>query len=154
MKRYDVLQLDEKAVDDFWRFRIELLEELGEISSGMDVTQLKLATRQYYLSHINRDFISWGIFQEGKLAAIGSLCLFTRIPYEKNLNGSEGYILNIFTAAQSRKCGFADEILEHIIAYSQKNGIKRLWLNSSEQGKQLYAKRGFARKDNEMELFL
>ena len=37
---------------------------------------------------------------------------------------------------------------------SYKNNIKRLWLNSSEQGKHLYMKKGFLQKNNEMELFL
>lgn len=51
----------------------------------------------------NKDLISWGIFQRGKLVAIGSLCLFTRIPYNENLSGLEGYILNIYTFPQFRK---------------------------------------------------
>ena len=35
----------------------------------------------------------------------------------------------------------------------QKIHVKRLWLNSSEQGKKLYVERGFIKKENEMELF-
>lgn len=149
----NVLQLDEKSADDFWRLRIALLEELGEVPKGIDIARLKSATRQYYLSHINKDLVSWGIFQDEKLVAIGSLCLFTRIPYEENLTGLEGYILNIYTSLQFRKRGFASQILDNIIIYSRKNGIKRLWLNSSEQGKKLYIKHGFTKKENEMELF-
>ncbi|MDE5777544.1 MAG: hypothetical protein K2I10_03420, partial [Lachnospiraceae bacterium] len=78
--RNDILQLDEKSVDDFWRLRIELFEELGEVRKDMDISELELATKQYYLSHINKDLFSWGIVQKEKLVAIGSLCLFTRIP--------------------------------------------------------------------------
>lgn len=152
--RCDIFQLDEKSVDEFCRLRIELFEELGEISKDSDISELKSATRQYFLSHINKDLISWGIFQSNNLAAIGSLCLFTRIPYEENLTGLEGYILNIYTAPRFRNCGFANHILNEIIEYAQKNHIKRLWLNSSESGKKLYGKRGFIKKDNEMELFL
>lgn len=148
------MQLDKKSVDEFCRLRIELFEELGEISKDDDISELKSSTKQYYLSHINKDLICWGIFQKEKLVAIGSLCLFTRIPYKENLSGLEGYILNIYTSPQFRKCGFANKILDNIIEYSQKNNIKRLWLNSSKQGKKLYAKRGFSQKENEMELFL
>ena len=150
----DILQLDKKFADDFWLLRKELFEELGEISECIDTSELGLATKQYFLSHINRDLISWGVFQKGKLVAIGSLCLFTRIPYRENLSGLEGYILNIYTSPPFRKCGYANQILDTIIAYSHKNNIRRLWLNYSEQGKSLYAKKGFIKKDNEMELFL
>lgn len=134
--------------------RKELFEELGEISECMDTSELEMATKQYFLSHINRDLISWGIFQQGKLVAIGSLCLFARIPYKENLSGLEGYILNIYTSPQCRNCGYANQILDTIIAYSHKNNIRRLWLHNSEQGKCLYTKKSFTTKDNEMELFL
>lgn len=150
----DVLQLDEKFADDFCRLRIELFEELGEVSKDMDISQLKSATQQYYLSHINKDLISWGLFKKEKLVSTGSLCLFSRIPYKENINGLEGYVLNIYTSVKYRKCGFANEILKNIIEYSKNNNIKRLWLNSSEQGKNLYIKQGFIEKNNEMELFL
>lgn len=150
----DILQLDEKSVDDFCRLRIELFEELGEVNNETNMDKLKSATKQYFLSHINKDLMSWGILQANKLVAIGSLCLFTRIPYEENLMGLEGYILNIYTVPHFRRCGFANHILDEIIEYAQKNNIKRLWLNSSEHGKSIYAKRGFIKKGNEMELFL
>lgn len=152
--RNDVFPLDEKSVDDFCRLRIELFEELGEFPKGMDISELRSATEQYYLSHINKDLFSWGIEKNEKLVAIGSLCLFTRIPYKENISGLEGYILNIYTSVQFRKCGFANDILEEIIEYSKNNKIKRLWLNTSAQGKKVYFKRGFTEKDNEMELFL
>lgn len=150
----DILQLDEKCVDEFWRLRKELFEELGEIPQYIDTSELELATKQYFLSHINKDLISWGIVQMGKLVAIGSLCLFTRIPYKENLSGLEGYILNIYTSPQYRKYGYANQILDTIIEYSHKNNIKRLWLNYSENGKYLYKEMGFTQKNNEMELFL
>ena len=142
----EILLLDEKSVNDFWRLRIELFQELEEVSKGADCTQLESATKQYYVSHINKDLISWGVFQEGQLAATGSLCLFTRIPYNENLSGLEGYILNIYTSKQFRGNGFANQILDNMIEYSYKNNIKRLWLNSSEQGKHLYMKKGSYRK--------
>lgn len=150
----DILQLDKQSVDEFCRLRIELFMELGEICGDTNISQLKSATEQYYLSHINKDLICWGIFQKEELVSVGALCLFTRIPYEGNLTGLEGYILNIYTYPQFRNHGFANLILDEIIEYAQKNHIKRVWLNSSQQAKKLYGKRGFTVKNNEMELLL
>lgn len=67
-------------------FRKELFEELGEVFKDADISQFILVTKHYFLSHINKDLISWGIFQKDKLVAIGSLCLFTRIQYKENLS--------------------------------------------------------------------
>ena len=150
----DILQLDEKHTDEFWLLRKALFEELGEISPNTDTSALETATKRYFLSHINKDLFCWGIAQNKKLVAIGSLCLFTRIPYMENLSGIEGYILNIYTSPQCRERGYANRILDDVIEYSRRNNIKRLWLNYSENGKHLYEEKGFIKKDNEMELFL
>ena len=45
-----IVQLDEKAVNEFCRLRIQLFEELGEISKNSDLSELKMKTHQYYLS--------------------------------------------------------------------------------------------------------
>lgn len=149
-----VVKLDEQDVNKFWQLRMELLKELEEINEETDTSKLEYATKQYYLSHINKDLFSWGILHENKLVAIGSLCLFERIPYKENLSGLEGYILNVYTSPMFRKQGIAKNILDEIIKYSLQINIRRLWLNSSENGKKLYDELGFIKKDNEMELFL
>lgn len=112
---FQVVELDKKAVDDFWHLRKELFLELGEITTETDVEELESASKKYYLDHIGKDLLNWGIRQDGHLAAIGSLCLFSRIPYQENLTGQEGYILNIFTSKNYRKQGMANQILDAII---------------------------------------
>ena len=149
-----VIKLDEEYADEFWRLRMDLLKELGETNAETDIFKLESASKQYYLAHINKDLICWGIKYESALVATGSLCLFQRIPYKENLVGLEGYILNIYTAPDFRRKGRANDILDEIISYASQIHVKRLWLNSSEYGKNLYSIRGFTIKDNEMELFL
>ncbi len=154
MVKQEIIQLDERNAEDFWRLRKELFLELGEVSAEMDISELESATKQYYISHINKDLLSWGLYRDGNMVSIGSLCLFSRIPYQENLRGTEGYILNIYTSVHFRKRGFASQILDTIMAHSRQHHIKRLWLSSSEQGKSLYDGKGFVKKENEMELFL
>lgn len=134
--------------------RKELFLELGEITTETDVEELESASKKYYLDHIGKDLLNWGIRQDGHLAAIGSLCLFSRIPYQENLTGQEGYILNIFTSKNYRKQGMANQILDAIIDEAKERGVRRLWLSSSDQGKPIYLDKGFSEKANEMELFL
>ena len=146
--------LGEAAAEDFWRLRLELFRELGEVSQTQDTGELENATKRYYLAHIHRDLFTWGIFRQGSLVAAGSLCLFSRLPYLQDLNGSEGYILNIYTRKPFRGRGFASQILEAILAFSRENHIGRLWLHASAQGARLYTQKGFVPKGQEMELFL
>lgn len=148
------VKLNENSVIDFIRLRAKLMKELGEITDEKDIAEFENATEKYFLSHINSDLFCWGVFAENRLAAAGSLCLFERLPYKGNPEGREGYILNIYTCPEYRGCGFAGEILDDIIDFSCEKGIKRLWLDSSEKGKKLYAEKGFCEKKNEMEIYL
>lgn len=150
----NVIRLDKKYADKFWQLRRQLFEELGEINPCDNVCELKVATKAYYLSHINKDLLCWGISDNGIITAIISLCLFERIPYHENLSGSEGYILNVYTCPDFRKKGYAESLVREAIKYADENNIKRLWLSSSKNGKKLYTKLGFVIKENEMELFL
>lgn len=150
----ELVKLNETSVETFWQLRKQLFAELDEIDPNADLSELESATKRYYLTHIGKDLISWGILCENEIVAIGSLCLFERIPYQQNLSGREGYILNIYTAPAFRNRRFASRILDEMKAYAKANHIRRLWLSSSENGKHLYTAQGFQPKENEMELFL
>ena len=63
-------------------------------------------------------------------------------------------ILNIYTLPEYRKKGYGKQITEKLIEHSKEIGIKKLWLNASEEGKKIYLKLGFKEKNNELEIFI
>ncbi|WP_308576418.1 GNAT family N-acetyltransferase [uncultured Fusobacterium sp.] len=144
----------EKNVEEFIKLRMELFKELGEIKEKDNIEELIWETKQYYLQHIKKDLYCWFIEIEEKVVAVASMCTFCRIPYYENPVGVEGYILNVYTSLNSRKKGLATKLVKEIIEFSKNNSIKRLWLNSSEAGKNIYKTLGFIEKDNEMEYFI
>lgn len=149
-----IKRLNIEDVESFLHLRLKLFYELQEIERDDDVEKLKNSTMEYYLKNIDKTLITYGVIEKDKIVSIGSLCLFERIPYIENLSGKEGYILNIYTLPEYRKEGYGKEIIKKLIEYSKDIGIKRLWLNTSNEGKKLYSKLGFKNKENEMEIFL
>lgn len=149
-----IKRLNIEDVESFLHLRLKLFYELQEIERDDDVEKLKNSTMEYYLKNIDKTLITYGVIEKDKIVSIGSLCLFERIPYIENLSGKEGYILNIYTLPEYRKKGYGKEITKKLIEYSKDIGIKRLWLNTSNEGKKLYSKLGFKNKENEMEIFL
>ena len=150
----EVLQLDREAAEEFCRLRMDLFRELGELCQGTDVPGLERATERYYLEHIGKDLFAWGIFFGGKLRAAAALCLFSRLPYAGNFAGAEGYLLSVYTAPEYRRRGVVEEILDRVRAFSRERGLRRVWLSSSDQGRALYASRGFLPRGGEMERIL
>ncbi len=140
-----IKRLDIEDVEFFLDLRLKLFYELQEIDKNDNIENLKNSTKEHYLN---------GIFEENKIVSIGSLCLFERIPYMENISGREGYILNIYTLPEYRKKGYGKQITEKLIEHSKEIGIKKLWLNASEEGKKIYLKLGFKEKNNEMEIFI
>lgn len=149
-----IKRLNIEDVESFLQLRLKLFYELKEIELNEDIEELKKSTKEYYLKNIDKTLITYGIFEDNKIVSIGSLCLFERIPYIENLSGKEGYILNIYTLPEYRKKGYGKNITEKLLECSKEIGIKKLWLNASDEGKKLYTKLGFKEKNNEMEIFL
>lgn len=99
----NITTLNHKNVNQFWELRLCLLRELGEISTETNLTDLEKSTKEYFLSNINKSLICYGIIDNDEIISIASLCLFNRIPYQENLTGKEGYILNVFTTPEFRE---------------------------------------------------
>lgn len=150
----DIVVLNREDVDSFWKLRLGLLKELGEICSDINLIELEQSTKDFFLSSINKNLICYGVVENNEIISIVSLCLFDRIPYPENLKGKEGYILNVYTCPGFRRQGLAKLLLQEIIIYANNHDINKLWLNSSEYGKYLYSSLGFICKNDEMVLML
>lgn len=79
----ELIELDESYAEDFWRLRKELFTELGEVAESEDLSALEEATKQYFLAHIGQDMVSWGMLENGKLAATGSSACLAGFPTQK-----------------------------------------------------------------------
>ena len=144
--------IDDK--ENFVKLRVSLFKELKEIDENTEIEELVRETGNYYTSHIDKDLFCWFAKIDDNIIAVASMCIFCRIPYFQNPVGLEGYILNVYTLPKYRKKGAASSLINEIITFSKKSSLKKLWLNSSEAGKDIYKSFGFKENNNEMELFL
>lgn len=75
-------------------------------------------------------------------------------PSYSNPTGIRGYILNMYTAPESRGQGLAKQLVERILAEAQERNVHHLFLIASPMGKPLYKKIGFKENDIYMEYFI
>ncbi len=149
-----IISLNKKHFKYFLNLRISLFKELKEINSKEDIEDLILSTKKYFFDNIEKNLLCWAIEVDDEIVSIASLNIFYRIPYAENLLGKEGYILNVYTLPSYRKKNMADTLVKVIIDYAKNNSIKKLWLNSSDEGKRIYLKNNFKEIENIMELYL
>ena len=136
--------------------RIDLFEELDALPEGNDTEPVREAIRSF----LERRLRSGGHFtsiveEDGHILGVGSLEVFERLPYAGNLSGKEGYVLNIYVEPSARKRGVAGRLVADLVDIARGEGIGRLWLHPSAQGRRIYESAGFESRDiEEMQLIL
>jgi ribosomal protein S18 acetylase RimI-like enzyme len=144
----------EEHIEDVIKLRIGLLREVRAIKRLEDEEATITATREYVEEAFRNDtFISYVAKVNEEVVGGSGLVFFKRPPYPGNLNGLEAYILNIYTSPLHRGKGIAKHLLQQCMNECEQQGMKRIWLHTTEEGKPIYAKAGFKKKESEMEYF-
>ncbi|MER2112261.1 MAG: GNAT family N-acetyltransferase [Solibacillus isronensis] len=132
-------------------FRKRLLVEEGQtVSSNID-EQL----RSFFEKQLNSDqFVQWIIEEEKGAIATGGIQFISFPPSYSNPTGIRGYILNMYTAPESRGRGLAKQLVERLLADATERNVHHIFLISSPMGKPLYKKIGFKENDIYMEYFI
>lgn len=132
-------------------FRKRLLVEEGQtVSSNID-EQL----RSFFEKQLNSDqFVQWIIEEEKAAIATGGIQFISFPPSYSNPTGIRGYILNMYTAPESRGRGLAKQLVERLLADATERNVHHIFLISSPMGKPLYKKIGFKENDIYMEYFI
>ncbi|XRG77082.1 GNAT family N-acetyltransferase [Rossellomorea sp. GAMAL-10_SWC] len=152
---FNFIKVTHEHIEQVISLRLKLLNELEELKSLEEEKLIETSTREYLNTALSKnEFISYMAENNGVPVSISGMVLFKRPPYLENLQGIEAYILNMYTVNEFRGNGLARRLLEKCIDECKKNGVKRVWLHASEDGRPLYKKMGFTNKDSEMELFL
>lgn len=132
-------------------FRKRLLVEEGQIVSSNIDEQL----RSFFEKQLNSDqFVQWIIEEEKSAIATGGIQFISFPPSYSNPTGIRGYILNMYTAPESRGRGLAKQLVERLLADATERNVHHIFLISSPMGKPLYKKIGFKENDIYMEYFI
>lgn len=80
---------------------------------------------------------------DNKLIAATGLVVYEKPPSLKGRSGRVGYITNVYTLPEFRKQGIAAKLMELTANQARKDGVDKLHLWSTEDGKGVYERVGF-----------
>jgi GNAT superfamily N-acetyltransferase len=134
--------------------RRAMFEAMGVLPAD-EVRPLEVATRAYLERAIAEGaYRGWVVELDGKVVAGGGLQVRPLVPRPGYTRGeAEGLIVSMWTEPAHRRRGLARQVLETILAWTSSNGVRRLVLHASDDGRPLYQLYGF-RGTNEMRLDL
>lgn len=80
----------------------------------------------------------------GRLAACGVATVERRLPSPRNPTGRHGYIASMVTDPAFRHRGLARQVMEHLLAWFDEQGVVSVTLHASPYGEPLYRSLGFS----------
>lgn len=133
--------------------RLVFLEEVGNLSAGIDCGELREAIRRYLIRKMpSGEFLAWVAEGEGAIVGTSGVTLFERPPNGANMAGLEAYVSNMYTVPDWRGRGVGTALITSVIAHLKATRVRRIWLHATEQGRPVYEKAGFVVSGTDMEL--
>jgi len=143
-------------IPELIKFKIMLLDELGEDKNKNNLEQLKIELEKFFREYLEKnEFVSWLAEFDGEIVATSGLILWRIAPRYDCLHGKYGYILNMYTVPEFRKHGISTRLLKMLIEEAKKMNIDILNLHATKDGIGMYLRAGFKPPiDPELELNL
>lgn len=126
-----------------WRMRV-----LGEVFAeheAVDMDAVKRNNVAFYREHLEdgTHTACFAIKENGDIIGCGGICYQKEIPSPDNMNGSCGYLMNIYATPQVRGNGVGRQIVEFLIVDARERKTSKIYLESSKVAKRLYQEIGF-----------
>ena len=139
-----VRQASVSEIDKLLEWRMEVLRNVFGISETNNVPDLYAANREYYLEAIpSGGHIAVFAEIDGAIAGCGGLCLYKEMPSPDNPTGRCAYLMNVYTREEYRNQGVGKTVVEWLVNYAKRQGITKIYLETSDRGRPLYESLGF-----------
>jgi GNAT superfamily N-acetyltransferase len=89
------------------------------------------------------DFVAFGVEEDGRLVSCGVGWLEEHLPSPGQFDGRRGHIASMSTEADWKRRGYARQVFTALMDWFGVQGIPRVDLRATEDGRGLYASFGF-----------
>ena len=98
------------------------------------------------------EHIAYLVYDNGTFIGAGGVSFYQVMPTYHNPSGNKAYIMNLYTAPEYRRQGIALHTLDLLVSDAKQQGVSQIALEATDMGRPLYAKYGFVKMNDEMEL--
>lgn len=131
--------------------RVAMFRDMGDLHPDHEVA-LREASARYFATALERhEYLAWLAERPGAPAPIvggAGLQLRPLLPRPEPGGtgiqlGREGLVLNVYVEPAWRRRGVARRLMEEVLRWAPANGVVRLVLHASADGRRLYESLGF-----------
>lgn len=120
-----------------------LKEDYGELSEDT-TARIKRDLPAYFEKNLNQNIFCYLIRKDGEAAACAFLLVVEKPLNPMFLSGKTGTVLNVYTAPQYRRRGYARRIMEKLLMDAVEKDLSIVELKSTDDGYHLYKSIGFS----------
>lgn len=128
-------------IETLMRWREEVIENV--FGTQPDRTLLN-ANLRYYQRHIeDGSHQAYVANMDGEDAGCGAVCITEELPSPDNPSGRCAYLMNIYVREPYRKHGLGHKIVKELILNARNAGCDKIYLETTDEGRNVYASLGF-----------
>ncbi|HFU4060792.1 TPA: GNAT family N-acetyltransferase [Streptococcus suis] len=105
--------------------------------------ELRKVLKLYFEEHLNNDCFVALLGNEGKYYSCAIINVFKKAPNGRNITGDFAEIYGVYTVKESRKRGFASEIIKFLLDSFRGTNLAFITLEASKEGESVYRRCGF-----------
>lgn len=120
-------------------------EVLGCVFASAPSSSLMAENRDYYMRHVpDGSHVAYLALIDDIEVGCGAVCMYDEIPSPDNQSGRCAYIMNIYVREPWRHRGVATAIVSRLVEDAHQRSCGKIYLETTEMGRSLYRKLGFA----------
>lgn len=98
--------------------------------------------------------VAWIAEQQEEMVASGGISIIKTVAIPEDRNFEVAFLHSMYTIQAMRGRGIASTIIDRLLDHCRQQGLRRILLNASEAGRDIYRKKGFKSLEQAMILWL
>ena len=140
-------------IDEILRQRCRMYEDMHYTDAGALEAMSALSAEYLKTAMLNGSFRAWLASVKARRVAGGAVIITPWLAHPYDLECRRATILNVYTDPEHRRQGIARRLMMTMIDWCRQQGLARVTLHASDDGRRLYESLGFE-PSNEMRLTL
>ena len=153
VQKFEYKRATMEDIDELVRTRIIVLRAANKLSDDEYMSVVEEESYACYRRALETgEHIAYLVYDNGKFIGAGGVSFYQVMPTYHNSTGKKAYIMNMYTAPEYRRQGIALYTLDLLVKDTKEQGVLQIALEATDMGRPLYARYGFVKMEDEMEL--
>lgn len=129
--------------DELVELRVAYLTEDNGVLDEGDEVAIRDGLPGYFGAHLGHDLHAYVVREGGRIASCAFLIVVEKPMSRAFINGRTGIVLNVYTRPDCRRRGYANRVMEALLAGAEALDLSVVELQATDDGYPLYLSVGF-----------